>query len=261
MDHRFPITLVPTLEGYLSLVDQCLPDFLGSFYIVGSIALDEFNPDFSDIDFVAGIRHPAREHELQALKEIHGAVERNHPRWKLEGMYLPQSQLGKADDVLNYHDGHLNLRPAEADPVTWWILKHHGLPLLGPDPRSLPLTVDADLLVSWTRQNMNTYWRSWTQRPGRLVKLLSNWGIQWAVLGVSRQFYTLRENRIISKQRAGEYALLAVPARWRRILREAIRIRTRSGAPLYRSRPERMIDAVKFMKYMMQVSTPLQNGR
>jgi hypothetical protein len=260
MHQCIPAVLVPTLECYVSAVAQRLPDFLGSFYVVGSIALDEFNPYFSDVDFVAGIRRTARESEVQALKEIHSEIDRDRPRWKLEGMYQLESQWSEAGDFLNYHDGHLNLHPAEPDPVTWWILKHHGIPLLGPDPRFLPITADADLLVSWTRQNMNTYWRSWTRRPGRLVQLLSDWGIQWAVLGVSRQFYTLREHGILSKRRAGEYALSTVPARWYRILREAIRIRTRSGAPLYRARLRRMIDAVNFMKYIMQVSNPLQNG-
>jgi hypothetical protein len=254
MDKRIPAVLVPMFECYLSRLDQRLPGFLSSFCVVGSIALDEFNPHFSDVDFVAAIRQPAREGAMQALKEIHREVERGYPRWKLEGMYLLESQLGGTGHFLVYHDGLLKTHPPEPDPVTWWILKNHGIPLLGSDPRDLPVSVDTNVLVAWTQGNMNTYWKGWTRKPGRLIVLLTDWGIQWAALGVARQFYTIRENAIISKRRAGDYALSAVPHQWHRIIHEAIRIRTRSGASFYRSRLARMIAVVNFMKYIIRSS-------
>ncbi|RPI95566.1 MAG: DUF4111 domain-containing protein [Chloroflexi bacterium] len=252
MNQRIPTVLVPTLECYLSSMNEHLPGFLDSFYVLGSIALDEFSPHFSDVDFVAVISHPSHGDETWALEEIHREVERKYPRWKLSGMYLLETQLGRADDFLIYHDGFLTPHPSEPDPVTWWILKNHGIALLGSDPRDLPITVDANVLVTWTQENMNTYWKSWTRRPGRLILLLSDWGILWAVLGVARQFYTIREKRIISKRRAGDYALSVIPERWHRVIDEAIRIRTRSGEPLYRSRLVRMFDTVNFMKYIIR---------
>ena len=261
MDQRLPTALVPMFDCYLSRMDQRLPGFLSSFYVVGSIALDEFNPHFSDVDFVAAIRQPAREDETQALKEIHREIERGYPRWKLEGMYLLESQLGGTGLSLVYHDGLLKIHPPEPDPVTWWILKNYGVPLLGSDPRDLPINIDENILVAWTQENMNTYWKSWTRQPGRLIVLLTDWGIQWAALGVARQFYTIREKGIISKRRAGDYALSAVPHQWHRIIHEAIRIRTRSGAPLYRSRLARGIAVVNFLKYIMRVSNDNLKGK
>jgi len=248
-------------ECYLSQMDQRLPDFLSSFYVVGSIALDEFNPHFSDVDFVAVIRRPAQKDEMQTLWKIHAEVEQQYPRWKLEGMYLLESQLGGTGPFLVYHDGLLKTHPPEPDPVTWWILKNHGIPLLGSDLHDLPINGDTNVLVAWTQENLNTYWKGWTRKPGRLLVLLTDWGIQWAALGVARQFYTIREKGIIPKRRAGDYALSAVPERWHRIIHEAIRIRTKSGAPLYRSRLARMIAVVKFMKYIMRVSNDNLKGK
>jgi hypothetical protein len=72
---------------------------------------------------------------------------------------------------------------------------------------------------------------------------------------VSRQFYTIHEKKVITKQRSGEYLLTIVPPKWHRILKEAIRLRTKSDGALYRSRLVRMLDAVSFIKYVLQTSS------
>jgi hypothetical protein len=246
-------------ECYFSCIHQRLPDFLTAFYIVGSIALDEFSPYFSDVDFVAVINHSAIKEEIEVLRKIHRKVEREHLRWKLSGMYLLRSDLGKStgeiENLLAFHDGILQVQSDfEMNPVTWWILKNHGIALLGSDPRDLAIPVDPNSLVEWTIGNMNTYWKKWTQRPGRLVILFTDWGIQWTVLGILRQLYTIRENSIITKKRAGEYAFPVVPQQWHRIIREAIRIRTKAKGSLYRWRFKRTMDTVHFMNYIIHAS-------
>lgn len=85
-----------------------------------------------------------------------------------------------------------------------------------------------------------------------LALLLSDWGIQWAVLGVLRPFYTFRENDITSKEAAGQYALACLPVRWRPLVCEAISLREGSPALSYRSRLSRAIDARRFLKYIIR---------
>ena len=85
-----------------------------------------------------------------------------------------------------------------------------------------------------------------------LLVLLSDWGIQWTVLGVLRQFYTFRESAITTKLKAGEYALAHLPLDWRRLIQEALRIR-RGGKPsFYRCRLSRALEARKFLLYIIQ---------
>ncbi len=259
MNQRIPAVLVPAMEHYLSSVHRRLSSFLGAFYVVGSIALDEFNPHFSDVDFVAVINHPVTKQEVDILRRIHIETDRQYPRWKLSGMYLLESQLGKyAGDVkslIGFHDGNLRVQSNfELNPITWWILKNHGIPVLGSDPRDLAITVDAETLISWTQKNMNTYWKNWTRRPIRLLSLLTDWGVQWTVLGILRQVYTIREKNIITKQRAGEYGLYEVPERWHRIIKEAIRIRTKTAGPLYRSTFIRAMEVRDFINYIITTS-------
>ena len=259
MNQRIPKPIQPLLEDYLCLMSQHLPSFMNACYIVGSIALDEFNEHFSDIDFVAVVDHRTTQGELEGLRHVHQVLEHHHPRWKskMSGMYLQSQDLGHFDaDVKPYpscHDGVLRPHgPHELNSITWWILKNHGIALTGPDPRALPFSVDWDLLIAKTRENLNSYWASWTAQPKRIIMLLSNWGVQWAILGVLRQYYTFHENKITTKRRAGEYALSLVPARWHRLIQEALNLRANSRRSLYRSRIIRAIDAVRFLQFIIQ---------
>jgi len=233
---------------------------VSAFYLVGSIALDAFDPRFSDIDFVAVASRKPAPGDLERLKKLHRALARRYPRWKMEGCYLQPGDLGCFEgDVEPFpalHDGRLGLSNRfELNGVTWWVLKQRGLALFGPPPQSLPIQVDWERLIARMRENLNTYWAGWTRwtrQPRRMVLLLSDWGIQWTVLGVLRQFYTFRENDITSKTAAGEYALACLPARWQPLVREAINLRQGDPARSYRSRLGRAIDARRFLKYIIR---------
>jgi hypothetical protein len=81
--------------------------------------------------------------------------------------------------------------------------------------------------------------------------LYSNWGIQWAVLGILRQFFTFRENSITTKVKAGEYALGCLPSRWHPLIQEAINIRQGQKGPSNRFRFGRMVRTVRFLNYVI----------
>jgi hypothetical protein len=82
--------------------------------------------------------------------------------------------------------------------------------------------------------------------------MYSDWGIQWTVLGVLRKFYSFRENSITTKVKAGEYALTCLPACWHRLIREAINIREGKETSAYQLRIARTIEAVRFLKFIIQ---------
>jgi len=257
MNQRIPKSICPALENYLSLAKGQLPDLMSAFYIVGSIALDGFNERFSDIDFVAVLNRRATSTDIKNLYHIHRAIDKNYPRWKMSGSYLQADDLGHFNDEVELHpachDGVV--RPAEhfeLNSVTWWTLKNHGIAVMGSEPQELSFTVDWNRLVTKMRENLNTFWFSYTKRPNRIVSTLSDWGVQWTVLGVLRQFYTFRENTITTKEKAGTYALSHVPTRWHRLIREATNIREGKNSSAYRLRIARTIEVVSFTKYIIQ---------
>ena len=142
--------------------------------------------------------------------------------------------------------------PDGLNSVTWWELKNHGIPIVGPEPRNLAFTVDWDALIAEMMANLNSYWRSWTRHPRRIVILYSDWGVQWAVLGVLRQFYTFRENSITTKIRAGQYARGCLPQQWHPLIQEAIHIRQGKTDSFYRFRFGRMIQTIRFLDYIIE---------
>ncbi len=256
INQRIPEPVRPILENYILLTNKELPNVIGGFYIVGSIALDGFNEQFSDIDFVAVLNRKLSRVDIEKFIAIHKIIEKDFPRWKLSGCYLQIYDLGRFENDIKphpfYHDGKFHPEGYfEINSITWWILKNHGIAIIGKETVDLPFTVDWNLLLAKMKKNLNSYWVRWTNR---YFVLLSDWGIQWTVLGVLRQYYTFRKNSITTKTKAAEYALTCLPNRWHSLIQEAIAIREGKNELLYRSKIVRMLDAVKFLKYVIQTS-------
>jgi hypothetical protein len=258
MDQRIPKPIRPVLQEYIFLVGRELPGLVEACFLEGSIALGGFNERFSDVDFVAVLSRTATPTEVEGLRLVHRAIEKCHRQWKMMGSYLQADALGDTDGGgephWQYHGGRLHLQERfEVHSVEGWILKHHGIALMGPDPRALPFTVDWSVLIQGMRENLNSYWAGYTWSPKRILTLYSDWGIQWAVLGVLRQFYSFRESSITTKTRAGEYALAHLPPRWHPLIQEAINIRASKTTSAYHLRIARVIQTIGSLKYVIRV--------
>lgn len=262
MDTRIPAPIRDLLTDYLQSLATELPGLVDGLYLHGSVALNAFNKDLSDIDFVAFLTRRATAADLDRLRAIHQSMKTKYPRWMLEGTYLQWDDLGRLEDSVApspiYHDGKLEANGNfDVNSVTWWVLKYRGIGLIGPLPHELPLEVDWDLLVSKMRENLNSYWASYIRKPQRIAWLLTDYGIQWTVLGVLRQYYTFVAHDITSKSGAGEYALDQLPAQWHRLIREAIRIRQRKPPSLYHSKLKRAAEAYNFLHYIINYCNSL----
>jgi hypothetical protein len=102
---------------------------------------------------------------------------------------------------------------------------------------------------------MNSYWGGWAGHPARILMLHTDWGIQWAVTGVLRQFYTLREHDITTKVKAARYALGHLPVRWHGLIQDAINIRHGIRKSAYRFRIMRTLEAVRFLRFVIETCT------
>jgi hypothetical protein len=246
----------------LRLIESKLPGFLSGLYLHGSIALGAFNVHLSDIDFIAFTSRRCTATDLAVLRAIHQTVATNYPRWALEGSYLQWADLGQLEESISpapvYHDGKLvEAAKFDVNAVTWWVLKQRGVTLLGPPAGALDFEVDWPLLIARMKRNLNSYWLSYTRKPERIAWLFTDYGIQWTVLGVLRQYYTFVEQDITSKVGAGEYALAHLPAQWHRLIREALRIREQTQPSLYRCKAVRALAAYDFLSYLIRLSNQL----
>ncbi|WP_318614621.1 aminoglycoside adenylyltransferase domain-containing protein [Sporosarcina sp. YIM B06819] len=249
------------LDEYLTLFHVRLPNTLEGFYLQGSIALDAYVEDSSDIDFIAIINRRLSEGECEILAEIHRAIESTYSKPEMDGVYLMWADIGKLapddTDYPFYNGGQLSYG-AHFNAITWWILKKHGISIIGPQPTALNVEIDPQHLVEYVVGNMNRYWAGRIEKIEHAMKNMLQFTteeidveIEWSILGLLRQYYTLKEHGIISKLGAGEYAFLHMPEEWHPIIQEAIDIRKGAVRNRFSSDRERMDKALKFSKYMI----------
>lgn len=249
------------LKDYLEIVNAKLPDLIEAFYIVGSIVLNDYCKGKSDIDFVSIIKRDMTSDEMKIIEEIHGEINSKYPEIVLDGSYVTPQQLGKLDKDVGpviYFDGKVkyDCKSGNVGILTWFMLKKYGITITGKPPEYYINHIDVKDLVSYVHLNANTYWAEWTEKASKRLSLdgiLTLFGrkVEWGVLGICKLYYTMHERDIVSKYKAGEYALNRIPSNFERILKEAMRIRKNEAKSYYKSPFRRRKDTIQFMRYMI----------
>lgn len=150
MEKALPISLRLLIAAYLQALEPLRAHFYG-IYIYGSIALDAFEEQASDIDILALTQGEWSPLELKQLKVLHKQLAREHTLGgRMEVCYVPQNYLGvmrpdrKHGTFAPYpgvHDGaFLPATYAGLNAVTWWIIKNRGYACWDQNPASCPST-------------------------------------------------------------------------------------------------------------------------
>jgi len=255
---------------FLTAVDELSPGLITGFYLVGSVALDDFHArgagrgrlsTASDIDFVTVTdrRLAPGSREMAAVAEAHARTVARFPRPHFDGAVLTWDDLAagpdSCPDVPCAQEGRFT--PAGrsgVDPVMFCELAGHGIAVRGPQPAEVDLWADQDALRAFTLDNLRTYWRPWWQQKRQCGALslaigFSAWFPVWAVLGVSRLHHLLATGTMTSKCGAGRYALTEFDPRWQRIVAESLSLRTNGaeGRRNYRNPLARRRDTLAFL--------------
>jgi hypothetical protein len=248
-----PAPLPAVVDTYLTAADAALPGLIEGMYLVGSLALRDFRPHRSDIDFVSVTAARPDAAAIAALSRVHVQLQKWWPRPFFDGIYVTWDDLAadptRLGPLPSTHEGQLRI-DGHGDPVAWHTLAQDGVRCRGPAVDDFTVWNDARALAAWTNDNLDTYWRRVLDRGSRRLRpygfLLTGWGCEWCVLGVSRIHYTVATGAITSKEGAGRYALARFPEQWHRVIAEALRVRRGRGHSLYRSPLARRRDVVKF---------------
>ena len=271
-----------SVKLFLAAVDELAPGLVTGFYLVGSVALNDFHPRGAghgrlstasdiDFDFVAVTdRHLEREsREMSALAEAHARTVARFPRPHFDGTVLTWTDLAAGPD------GCLDVPCAQGsrftasgrsgiNPVTFCELSWHGIAVRGPQPARVDVWADPNALHTYTLGNLRSYWRPWWQRNRQLRPLplavgLTAWFPVWAVLGVSRLHHVLATGTMTSKCGAGRYAQKAFDPRWQRIIAESLYLRTggAEGRRSYRSPLARRRDTLAFLDTTIEAALAL----
>ncbi|HRE26403.1 MAG TPA: DUF4111 domain-containing protein [Anaerolineales bacterium] len=205
------------------------PDLIG-LYLDGSLALGDFD-SASDIDFVvffdAGRMKIAEnvqavpflvrvvQNVVKALQERtgDGYVFRTDLRLRPDA---GATQIAMSTDTaaLYYEGMGDRLKPVTLEAgwvVHRWILREHGITLVGPTPKTLVDPVTADDLRGAMRA-LQDGWRVWLAGGGDLRQIGF---LSYAVLSQCRLLYTLEHGSVVSKAVAAAWALDRLPPTWR----------------------------------------------
>ena len=238
--------MIDAAASYLEIADRHVPGLVQGLYLVGSIALGDYRPGVSDIDFVAVTGGPP---DVARVRGIHAELRARHPEPDFDGLYVTWDDL-RADPAtlppgVAVHEWRvLGASDFERNLVTWHVLAQGGVPVRGPVPG---VFTDWPALAAATRHNLETYWAPWVRRLSRSPHGLSGWATSWTVLGVARLRHTLAAGHVTSKTEAAAYATATYDPRWHRVVDEALRIRV-GGRPRYRSPLRRRADLLGFSR-------------
>lgn len=257
------------IDEHINMIETCLPDFLASYFIYGSVSLGAFDFEKSDIDFIAVIKRKATETELKILKKIHGDMHNKFRKTILDGMYLLNEDAASLKynheiSCLRFNDGEFKgFQKFKRDSIDAFQLIKYGITVKGQETGKPDYVPDFDIIIRLMRDNLNTYWRHWLLDCRKFPSIryigliLSPKSVEWGVLGVSRQYYTFRERDITSKIEAGEYAVEHLPEKWHKIIKEAMRLRKNNHKSYYNSAFERRNDALGYIDFIIQESNKL----
>lgn len=259
-------------EMYCGLLGDKIPGIVNGIYLYGSLVMHDFQLGSSDIDFITVVNRRLTDGEITALDEIHGRIREYFSKPPMNGIYVQVQDIGGLDEDIEpipyYFDGTMHKAGYfEINPVTWFELKEHGVAVFGPEVSTLDLSIDFSLITEYIKDNINSYWNNWVGRARSSLDCYSEGSffseemVEWGVLGVTRQYYTLKEKDVTSKSKAGEYALLNVSNQWKKIIREALRIREGVRTSSYISPIKRRNDTLSYMDFIIAECNKLLSAK
>ncbi|RPJ24812.1 MAG: DUF4111 domain-containing protein [Chloroflexi bacterium] len=242
------------LHLLLTHVQEILGNQLIGMYLHGSLANGGFD-EHSDIDVTVVTSEEISTAAFSALKHMHDQITKIDSPWaiQLEVSYIPQRALRRFDRANKLHphmdrgsDEALYMMAHEND----WIIQRHilrerGIPVIGPDPKTLidPVSPDdlrqaiVDVLPLWLDPILNN--------PSEINRR----GYQsFFVLSLCRMLYTLKHGEIISKHAAAEWAKENLDARWQSLIERALPGRQH---PNLDAQPEDIHATLDMMRYVL----------
>ena len=223
------------LEELLAGIQSVLGDRFVGMYLDGSLTGGDFD-SASDIDFLVVTESEVSGGPFSELQAMHDRVAETDPRWgvELEGSYISRSAIRRYDPALAMHP---NLERGKGDRLKMvhhdedWIIHYHvvrerGIPLFGPDPKTLIDPVSPEDLRQAMRKILRGWWAAFVEDPAPLKRP----GYQsYAVLSLCRILYTLDLGTVASKTDAARWAQESLGDRWQALIERALEGRLNPG--------------------------------
>lgn len=226
------IITLPTPAGNLlthlqTQVQALLGDDFVGLYLYGSLALGDFDPDNSDLDFLVATRDQLSQTQTQALRDLHARIATFDTKWarELEGSYIPLAALRRYDphNAIHPHIDRGSSFTIEQHDYDWVIQRHvlreRGVVVAGPPIHTLIDPIATEALLFAVQKTLFEWWEPMSHDASRFA-----WRgyVYYAILTMCRILYTLHHGTIVSKPTAAEWAKGLEDGRWRGLIEVAL---------------------------------------
>ncbi len=215
------------IQLFAQEVQNVLQDLLLGIYIHGSLALGDFNPTSSDIDFMVVTKDKISNNLYIALEKMHKQLLFAENIWtnKLEGSYLPRKLLSRKqppEEVRLYvnKDKFLLARYGFEWILELYVLREYGFCVIGPGPQKLIAPISSDELQEASLKVLEEWWVPMLTEP---TTLQSDDEYQaYAVLTMCRILYLFTYGKMVSKKAAADWAEKSFAEPWKELIEDAI---------------------------------------
>ncbi|NIS83394.1 MAG: DUF4111 domain-containing protein [Anaerolineales bacterium] len=241
------------LDLHGRVIDILGASFIG-MYLYGSLAVNDFNPSRSDIDFVVITDDHLAGSIVDALESMHRELFQGGNRWvkKLEGAYVPKAiirrHVSDHPPVPMLNEGKFYTASLGGD----WVLQRKMLrnsnrAISGPLLYDLIDPVSPDDLKSAMLEVIDEWWEPMLDNPSRL----QDPGYQpYAVLSMCRTLYTLTTGELVSKEKAASWAMESLASGFYALIDHALG--WGEGDPI-----ESIDRTTEFIKYVIELCRSL----
>ena len=214
------------LRSLTAGMSHILGENLVGVYLTGSLSYGDFNSENSDIDLLVLIRNPVSQKKLEALKQMHLHVERDHEKWekRIECSYISLEMLPSIlpPKTPRPYIGEGIFYPEAPYGNEWtinqYLLYKHGVSLLGPDFKTLvkPISIEdvreaciRDLFEEWEPKINDPEW-------------LNNGHYQsYVVLNLCRILYTVMCHATATKKTSASWVKREFFPQWNNLIQTA----------------------------------------
>ncbi len=222
----YPTEVSGLIEALFAGVRDALGDNLLGFYLRGSLALGDFNPETSDVDLLVVTHQPVSEAEFAALAALHARTPAGHEpdEHHYEISYVDRASLKRFEPGERRHPTTGTDWPFDwADHRDNWVLerwtvRERGVALFGPDPKVLIAPISPEELRAAVRAEIEERVRAWAGGQVAPDWLLPRYYQAFEVETVCRALYTLARGELPTKPRAVAWAIETLPEPWRSLV-------------------------------------------
>ena len=204
-----------------AIIDTVGASLVG-LYVYGSLIGGDFDPDVSDIDFVAVLTNDPSDELGGALKEMHDALARNHPQWagRIEVVYVCAGRLKTYREgiprmaVISPGEPFHIIEGGQDWILTWYPAREEAVALIGPPISAFIPEIAQTEFVDAVRKHIHNF--------GQRIKDDHPRGVHaYAVITVCRGIYTLVVGTRPSKGKAAAWAAKEFP-HWSGLIESAL---------------------------------------